>query len=137
LIVATVVVVGWLIRSFLVEVGREEWGAGVAPPSWLPAGAARVSFYESYNQTVYEFDLPEPEFVRWSSWELSEVVTPVRVRRWTEFVPGGPTAVGEPEARSVEIRDGLAYSNVARNGGGIWIAYDRQSNRAYFHSVRR
>ncbi len=39
--------------------------------------------------------------------------------------------------QSAIIKDGLYYGYTQNNGGGVWVAYDREYGRAYFRSSPR
>ncbi|HTN76354.1 MAG TPA: hypothetical protein VL096_13945 [Pirellulaceae bacterium] len=127
-----------------------ETGENVASVDWLPARATNVSFYRSYGSTAYEFDIPEKDFVAWSDWDVAEIVEPVSMMRYSYFAEPSPhlsvNATTEEEVvahekaiseRYATIADGLYYGHLRSNGGGVWVAYDRRTGRAFFRSAPR
>lgn len=126
-----------------------ETGESLASVDWLPEDATNVSFYRSYLNTAYEFDISERGFRDWSRWELEEITEPVRIPRYLAYStpppqePRDPT-IDEIEAFALEyskrgatIKNGLYYGYLQDNGGGIWVGYDRESGRAYYKSAPR
>jgi hypothetical protein len=122
--------------------------------SWLPKAASDVSFARTCNWQYYEFDISEPEFVRWASrWELSEIDEPFFVTRFSVLdSPGalydGPRDVLERRSGSLipenlpgytaQITEGLCYHHYdEKRHGGVYVAFDRGTSRAYFHSAAR
>lgn len=125
---------------------------------WLPSEASDVSYYRSYLFTAYEFDISEEGFLKWASdWEVKPVQAPYTIRRYSSALnrlpyPGDrdrrmsdPTDVEEfseamraweAEQRAT-ITTGYWYERVQRNGGGVWVAYDRDRKRAYYVSTPR
>lgn len=126
-----------------------ESGESQASVDWLPEDATNVSFYRSYLNTAYEFDISEQGFRDWSHWELEEISEPVGFSRYLTFStprpqePDSPTRAEiealalEYSKRGVTIRNGLYYGYLQDNGGGVWVGYDRESGRAYFQSAPR
>lgn len=117
-------------------------GENVASVSWLPATASNVSYYRSYLFTVYEFDISEVEFVRWSKWPVSEISEPIEVTRYNCFDtpdfgpnpnPAQRRVINEAiDQSSAKVANGLYYLDIADDGGGIHLAFDRDKGRAYF-----
>jgi hypothetical protein len=96
---------------------------------WLPADATNISYYRSYSWTAYEFDIPQPAFLRWAGpWSPKPLRTPMSIPRFSYF----------SDHRSVEVAVGFGYASpMASNGGRILVAYDTASGRAYFQSNPR
>jgi hypothetical protein len=113
---------------------------------WLPAGATNVSYYCSYNFTAYEFDIEEEGFLNWASdWEVKPITKEFKIMRYTlrakypNFVPNpSKQALDDYEnIKNAIIMDGYFYENRQKNGGGVCVAYDRKTKRAYFQSNPR
>ena len=133
-----------LMLGILRMLTHAETGRGVASVDWLPATASNVSYYKSYLNTAYEFDISEANFVRWSRWKLQPITTPVEFLRCTYFLrdpsdSGLSPTVSEAIDLShiVQISNGLFYEERQPNGGGVEVAFDRDTGRAYFHSSPR
>ncbi len=126
-----------------------EIGESVSRVDWLPEEATNVSFYRSYMNTAYEFDISERGFRDWSRWELEEITEPVRIPRYLAYStppaqePRDPTSeeieafAWEQSNRAATIKNGLYYGYLQDNGGGIWVGYDRESGRAFYKSAPR
>lgn len=141
------VLLGWW-ASF--DFSRVEEGENVRSVNWLPGSASNVSFFKSYLYTAYEFDIPEPEFIKWSGWKLTTITQPVHVSRYCFFkvntLPSpAPNATNEEweafeKTRSTAIAtitNGLYFEYLHGNGGGVRVAYDRDRGRAFFWSSPR
>ncbi len=139
----------WFFRSVYIGLTQIETAESVASVDWLPDSATNVSYYRSYLNTAYEFDIDESEFRKWSRWDITEITEPVQMSRYLAFSkprpqePVNPTEeeqiafTSENHERGITIRNGLYYGHTQRNGGGVWVAYDRQTGRAYFRSAPR
>ena len=137
------------VRSIHLELTRVETGECVSSVPWLPDTASNVSYYRTYMNTAYEFDMEEDDFRDWSRWELKEISDPITVRRYLSFSSPPPAVASnlpadelsrradQPLRRSVRVTDGLCHVFVQDNGGGIWLAYDRRKGRAYYRSAPR
>ena len=137
------------VRSIHLELTRVETGECASSVPWLPDTASNVSYYRTYMNTAYEFDMEEDDFRDWSRWELKEISDPITVRRYLSFSSPPPAVASnlpadelsrradQPLRRSVRLTDGLCHVFVQDNGGGIWLAYDRRSGRAYYRSAPR
>jgi hypothetical protein len=131
----------WFIQGVYTGNTHTHTGESLPSVNWLPKSASNVSYYRSYINTAYEFDIDEAGFREWSRWVLSEIKKPVTISRYLDFStprPQKPLNQTQEEAahwllecsdRKVTIRDGLYY----RHGGGFWVAYDRKHGRAYYH----
>lgn len=122
-------------------------GENEARVDWLPPEASHVSFYKSYSWTAYEFDIPEAGFRTWASrWQIQDIETPFTITRYKYFTtdhpaydpnPEGPFYRFEAEAKAT-ITNGYFYRTPPRgNGGGTYVAYDRDGGRAYFQTNPR
>jgi len=58
----------WLVRGAYLGFTQVESGEVVASVDWLPKSASNVSYYRSYMNTAYEFDIDEADFLKWSRW---------------------------------------------------------------------
>ncbi len=117
-----------------------EFGENVAAVEWLPATATNVSFHKTLVHDVYEFDISEPEFVKWSRWQLGPIKTPVEIGRYNAYErPGKPKpsalASTKPPYR-VTIASGLFFDDRSQRGG-TKVVYDRAEQRAYCEAYRR
>ena len=149
LIVLAFVCAIWFVYSAYRGFTETETGELLARVDWLPEEATNVSFYRSYLNTAYEFDISERRFREWSRWKLEEIVDPVHVPRYLAFstpIPQEPDNASNAEMdalameyakRGVTIRDGLYYRYMQDNGGGVWVSYDRRSGRGYFYAAPR
>ena len=138
-----------LLRGCHYALTHFESGEGVPSVSWLPESAPNVSYYKSYLNTAFEFDISEAEFLRWSSWEVQPIKEPVGMLRYCYFTTSppdygpNPTQAQEAELLAIynsqrpKIDDGWYYGYRQSNGGGVWVAYDRSKGRAYFRSAPR
>jgi len=139
----------WFLYGAYRGITDIETGESLPSVDWLPEEATNVSFYRSYLNTAYEFDISEHGFRDWSRWELEEIVEPVRIPRYLEYStpppqePSDPTSeeieafIMEQKNRSATIKSGLYYGYLQGNGGGIWVGYDRESGRAFYKSAPR
>ena len=98
------------------------------------------------EKLLYEFDIDEDGFRRWSWLDVAEIDEPVCIARYSQFAEPHPyldpnVTVEECERlmseRSVTISNGLYYGETHDNGGGVWVGYDREAGRAYFQSAPR
>ncbi|WP_145208236.1 hypothetical protein [Planctomycetes bacterium TBK1r] len=148
-IVAFIAFAIWFVYGAYRGLTDVEIGESLQSVDWLPDAATNVSYYRSYLNTAYEFDISEREFREWSRWDLTEITKPVQISRYLAFSttlpeePSNPTRA-EIEAlalaiakRGVTIRDGLYCGYLQGNGGGVWVGYDRDSGRAYYQSAPR
>ena len=147
--ITTVIALGiWFFHSAYVDFTHVENGENVPAVDWLPEHASNVSYYHSYMFTAYEFDITEPEFLKWSEWEVAEISEPVKIRRYNLFadvaLPGQNSTQAEDAKfmaamaqKSATIDDGLYYGHLQNNGGGIWVGYDRKLGRAFYQSAPR
>lgn len=139
----------WLLRSLHHGITHTETAENVASVDWLPKTASNVSYFRSYMNTAYEFDISEEAFREWSKWNVEEIEEPVTITRYSRFA----TKIAEPPQNASEeeretfvraassqftkIDDGLYYAHLQDNGGGVWVAYDRSMGRAYFKTAPR
>jgi hypothetical protein len=128
-----------------------ETAENVARVSWLPNAASNVSYYKSYGFTAYEFDISEAEFRKWARrYELNEIGdSPIEVMRYQYVGTYAPVRKDNPslidDAKfaewaadvQAEVGNGLYFSERRANGGGVTVAFDRDSRRAYFQSNPR
>ena len=148
-VITAIALVSWFFYGAYRGFTYAETGISIASVDWLPETSSNVSFYRSYLNTAYEFDISERGFRDWSRWELEEISEPVRIPRFLEYStappqePDNPTReeiealVLEYSKRRVTIRNGLYYGYLQDNGGGILVGYDRESERAYYKSAPR
>jgi hypothetical protein len=112
----------WFVRSAYIGFTEVESGESVPSVSWLLAAASNVSYYRSYMNTAYEFDISESGFRSWSRWDVKEISEPVTITRYSSFAnrlaePGSNATLEEMMAyaiaaseQSATIRDGLYYA---------------------------
>lgn len=139
----------WFVRSAYLGLTQIDTAESVASVDWLPVSATNVSYYRSYMNTAYEFDIDEAGFRDWSRWDVAEITAPVGLSRYLAFStppPPEPLNATEEEQtaflnayykRSVKISNGLYYGHSQSNGGGVWVGYDRRTGRAYYQSAPR
>ncbi|MEZ6138749.1 MAG: hypothetical protein R3C53_28010 [Pirellulaceae bacterium] len=139
----------WFVRAAYQGLTQVETGESLARVDWLPEDATNVSFYRSYMNTAYEFDISESGFRDWSRWDVTEIQEPVGLSRYLAFSTPRPVEPPNPtpeqmkafaleySRRGVTIRDGLYYGHTHDNGGGVWVGYDRTCGRAYYQSAPR
>ena len=139
----------WFVRSAYLGFTEIETAESVESVDWLPASATNISYYRSYMNTAYEFDIDESGFRKWSRWDVAEITEPVGLSRYLAFSTPAPQEPANPTEekqiaftnayynRGVTITDGLYYGNTQTNGGGVWVGYDRGKGRAYYQSAPR
>ncbi|MFO0941740.1 MAG: hypothetical protein U0930_13370 [Pirellulales bacterium] len=135
---------GW---KFLTSVDRAE---SIASVPWLPTTASNVSYACTYGWQYYEFDISEAGFRDWaSSWKIEEIREPFYITTYRVLdaraasVYDGPRdfLIGELQdlpdelpSYTAVIKSGLYfYSYNSKNHGGLYIAFDRNKQRAYYH----
>jgi hypothetical protein len=116
--------------------------AGTDRPDWLPPTATNI-FHKSQKGFGWwraaEFTVTENDFRAYADsqgWQLTEM---------ENVCPPGRTKLGHPsinrnqdnEDELVQIPKALFYQKLASNNGGISIAYDPATNRAYFSQSHR
>lgn len=126
--IAALVILGLGAMGYLLyhDVTDVEQGQRIPAVPWLPAAASDISYIKSYTFTAYEFDITQPEFVRWSDqngWHANPVTGRASLLDW--------------QKQNVTIEAGLFYAHEFGNGGGVWVAYDSKARRAYFQSMPR
>lgn len=145
-------VVLWLFWG-LWSNSHPDMGVNVKQVSWLPREAINVSYYKTYSNTFYEFDISENGFKKWASdWMPEKISEPVKIRRYTAMTEKPPEHSGnvwtekdmEAETHYQEyviyatIKKGYYFRTPPRgNGGGTYVAYDLEKGRAYFFSCPR
>ena len=136
----------WFVRSMYVVLTQIETRENVPSVDWLPDTASNVSYYRSYLNTAYEFDISESGFRSWSRWDVTEISEPVTIERYSQLSKcPEPNATDEEweayfmadSERSATIDDGLYYGYRQDDFGGVWVAYDRKRGRAFFQSAHR
>ena len=151
LLLATTVIAAavWFARSAYQGFTQIEQGENASSVDWLPDKASHVSYFRSYMNTAYEFDIDEDGFRKWSRWDTAEIRDPVTITRYSYFAKPRPELASDATAaeyqaylttmteRSATISDGLYYGYLQSNGGGVWVAYDRETGRAYYQSSPR
>lgn len=130
-----------IVLLFLVFAGpKSPVLEGTQRPDWLPEGAVDV-YYRSRDGFGWwkaaEFSIGEKEFRAYAAaqgWTLSEE---------RNFEPSGILGLLRPEGVSLSERDrkpidrALIYERRAGNNGGIIVAYDLATHRAYYSSNHR
>jgi len=102
----------------------------------LPQTASDITVYRNANvsgQLVMDFKISEPDFVSFAA----KKNWPIQPTTGAQFVfHAWAFHEGRPNERK-EIGEGYYYSQRARNGGGITVAFDRKNRRAYIESSSR
>ena len=138
-----VVVVGCLVvyygwREVQPRIGRHV-PAARCPVAGLPASATDVSYYVGGAfgpSTMYEFSVPEADFVRWAQangWTLSRPTPLPSGEPWSIRRFGRDT--NDPaDPKDAEIVNGWMYEwvNPQRDDDRLWLGYDSDSHRAYY-----
>jgi hypothetical protein len=122
---------GLFVYSAWQALTYKESAENVTTVDWLPKTASRISYFKSYMFTAFEFDIPEADFLQWckeEGWpvtkvELRETIDKCFVSRWNNG--------------SVTIEGGWYYEHRQKNGGGVWVGYQRETGRAYYSSAPR
>ena len=148
-ITAVVAFAVWFVHSAYVGLTHVETAENVPSVDWLPQSASNISFYKSYQFTAYEFDITEPEFRKWSRWDVSEISEPATITRYVRVTGAIPNinahhSQAELDAfeaaiaeQAVTIENGLFYGHTQSNGGGVWVGFHRGLGRAFFQSSPR
>lgn len=118
-------------------------GYKVAAVELLPVSASDIVYFESYGFTAADFRISELKFKAWMESEermVREIEKPVSAQTYHRY----PKAFQEAGVRLptgeewIKISNGLYWRTPPRgNGGGTYIAFDRENGRAYFHSTPR
>ena len=146
LIVITVLACGIaFLRAAYIDLTHVETGENVEHVKWLPKSASNVSFHRSYSFTAYEFDIPESEFLAWSSWKMQPVTKPVSVMRYSytnhpHYLSQNPTMAEMEQWHSqchATVSNGWWHERRQSNGGGVSVAYDRTKGRAFVQTSPR
>lgn len=138
----------WLVQYIVEASHQSETGENVPSVAWLPDSASNVSYYRSHMNTAYEFDISESDFCSWSRWKVAEIEEPKTIKRYLAFFPLVEPGANSTDAelnefletgsrRVARLDEGLYYGHLQKNGGGVWVAFDRKSRRAYYCSAPR
>ena len=106
---------------------------------WLPESARDISYLKSYSYTAYEFTIEEAEFKKYAlenEWDLKEINEEKRIARYLRFAEFVGRSSNSSDSYAT-VKRGLWYEVRLRNGGGISVAYDRDSQRAYIQKSPR
>ena len=151
---------GWLFWGAGDGFTRVEEGENVAKVDWLPEEANQVSFHKSYGFTAYEFNISEKGFLdlaRREGWEIKPIgAETVSVERYLShrlMTALKGKSVGDSDQEQEEhqkkyeewkrdsrhiIAKGYYYKWLrGQTGGGIWVGYDSENGRAYYHTQPR
>jgi len=113
-------------------------------PSWVnvPDSAKNISYCKIFwLYSGYEFDIPEDEFLKWAQkWPIQKITEPetfVSYLRYTLPQPdrNDPNKFQEYESKAyVLIHNGYYFHKESenQNGGGTYVAYDKDKQRAYY-----
>ena len=102
----------------------------------LPTTASDITIYQNKNITGNfdaDFRISEHDFASFAAehnWDLQPISEPMSIRHAKACHEGEPNDMKE-------ITNGLYYSKRAANGGGVTMAYDRDSGRGYIDSSSR
>ena len=106
---------------------------------WLPDTASNISYSKNFNRRYFEFDVSEPAFCEWAKdYSISEISEPFHISRYAIMIdnPDSVDVDNDPRYTAV-IANGLSASHTQSNHGGYSLAFDRDSDRAYFRSSSR
>jgi hypothetical protein len=136
-----------LLRSMYLDFTSVEMGEHQQSVDWLPNTASDISYYRSYSLTAYEFTIAESEFLAWSRFDLLRIEKPVSVLRYccvsARLAPlDGSTAdeaklIAYMNSQTATVSNGWYYKRRRQNGGGITMAYDRETRRAFVETSLR
>ena len=78
---------------------------------------------------------------------MDEIAKPVGITRYRSYLHD-PARLGsnpteeevdavakERDNESVTVTNGLYYKHEQSNGGGVWVVYDRNRKRAFYHHL--
>lgn len=133
--------IAYAVFAILPLLSKVESAENLPSVTWLPSSASNISYARNYNRQHFEFNITEPEFVKWANaYSLNEISKPVQVTRYTIMIDG-PSALNADVTvnprYTATITNGLANSHTQSNHGGYSIAFDRDRERAYFQSAGR
>lgn len=123
-----------------------ESAANIDRVDWLPEYASNVSYTQTYNSRIFEFDIAEPDFRKWANqYELVEINEPFYIERFNYVdsvgIHGPQSGLVDPPEFDPEtvaiVTDGLQYYSWTDSRGGVAVCFDRKIGRAYFHSRLR
>ncbi len=109
--------------------------------SWLPEAASDISYFSSYAHNAGEFDISEEGFLQWAKrWSVEAIDEPVEVLRYSYFTWDPPDTDANDWAECnrlhaehvAEIADGYFHQDEPTYRGGVTVAYDRTTGRAYY-----
>ena len=124
------------LAPFISWVGGVLWsnahpniGENVKTVKWLPVEAAKISYYKTYSNTAYEFDISESGFRKWAArWAFQPIKEPRKIERYSFF-----TANKAPPSAYATVTNGLYYYKYLTNYcGSVHVVYDSDNGRAYF-----
>ena len=120
---------GFVFLASAMSSDRSEFREHLAAHPTLPAAASDITLYTNRNLTgafIADFTIPENDFVKWAAendWPLAAIDEPARIHDPRQV------AAGDLNGRRLVTR-GLHASFRRPNGGGIDLAYDRETGRA-------
>ena len=106
-----------------------EIGENVKTVKWLPTEATNISYYQTYSNTAYEFDISESGFKKWAErWALQPIKEPRKIERYSYFIENK-----NPSLAYATITNGLYYYKYDQSDcGSVHVVYDSGNGRAYF-----
>ena len=89
MIVVTVVALGMAFLREVIDRTAIETAENVKRVSWLPPTASSISYYRSSSFALYEFDMSESDFLKWSRWRVEPIssVPAIVMRYGCETLP--------------------------------------------------
>jgi hypothetical protein len=116
---------------------QPKMGENVASTLWIstPEGAKNISFFGAglfWPATAYEFDIQEEAFLKWAQehgWKLQTIKDdhPFCIETYKSLQIQDRS---EAEKRMKEIARGYKYE-YKQEDRGLYVGYDKPSNRAY------
>lgn len=125
-----------------------EIGVNEKSVPWLPSDATNISYYKHYSISIYEFEINEKSFKQWAKkWKVSEINKEFTIERFASLILKAPKFESDADLEKylsyknkteISIERGYYYeSPLKSNGGRMAIAYDLDSNKAYYYSLSR
>lgn len=99
--------------------------------SRAPLGASHIFARGSDAGFIAEFHIDEAALVadgKSRGWSFREIISPVDANRY--FAADDPSRSDS----MIEVKQGLIFDDMQKNGSGVRVVFDRVSGTAYLHS---
>jgi hypothetical protein len=117
------------ILAFLVADHGPNFAQNVDAVEWLPKEAENITYWEREGLgaiRIAEFKITHKHFIEWcdeKGWELTSKNN-VRARR--------PPAEGQTQGESTIVSNALVFDKREKNGAGLTLIFDIESEIAYY-----